>query len=41
LQRKGIPVEKTLADAAISADGDAAVEIIQTIYSFLHSPNYE
>ncbi|KAG1669298.1 hypothetical protein FOA52_014859 [Chlamydomonas sp. UWO 241] len=35
-KRKRIPVDKALADAAIAAEGDAAVEVLQLIYTFIH-----
>lgn len=41
LQRKRIPIEHVQIEAAMAAEGDAAVEVLQSIYSFIHSPSYE
>uniref|UniRef100_A0A7R9YU19 Calponin-homology (CH) domain-containing protein n=1 Tax=Chlamydomonas euryale TaxID=1486919 RepID=A0A7R9YU19_9CHLO len=38
-KRKRIPVEKALVDRVVAADGDAAVELLQTIYSFIQQSN--
>eukprot|EP00195_Chlamydomonas_chlamydogama_P013528 CAMPEP_0202890600 /NCGR_PEP_ID=MMETSP1392-20130828/946_1 /ASSEMBLY_ACC=CAM_ASM_000868 /TAXON_ID=225041 /ORGANISM="Chlamydomonas chlamydogama, Strain SAG 11-48b" /LENGTH=647 /DNA_ID=CAMNT_0049574201 /DNA_START=144 /DNA_END=2087 /DNA_ORIENTATION=+ len=40
-KKKRIPVERSQIDAVIAAEGDAAVEVLQAIYNFIHSPSYE
>jgi hypothetical protein len=41
MQRKGINVDRHQVNAVIAADGDVCIEVLQTIYTFIQSPNYE
>ena len=41
MQRKRIPIDRGQIEAVIAADGDAAVEVLQAIFTFIHSPSYE
>lgn len=41
MQRKRIPVERGQIEAVMAAEGDAALEVLQTIFTFIHSPSYE
>jgi hypothetical protein len=34
-------VERATIDAVMAADGDAALEVLQTLFTFIHSPSYE
>jgi hypothetical protein len=40
MQRRDIPIEQQQIEAIINADGDAASEVLQAIYSFINSEAY-
>eukprot|EP00198_Chlamydomonas_reinhardtii_P009932 XP_001699269.1 predicted protein [Chlamydomonas reinhardtii] len=41
IKRKRIPIDRGQIEAVIAADGDAAVEVLQAIFTFIHSPSYD
>lgn len=40
LQKRNIPIEQQQVEAIINAEGDAASEVLQAIYSFINSEAY-
>ncbi len=41
MQKKGIIIDRPQVNAVIAAEGDACIEVLQTIYNFIQSPAYE
>ncbi|GIL57286.1 hypothetical protein Vafri_12544 [Volvox africanus] len=41
IKRKRIPIERSQIEAVMAAEGDVAVEVLQAIFNFIHSPSYE
>jgi hypothetical protein len=40
-KRKNVPVERASIDSCMAAEGEAAIEVLMAIYSFIHSLAYE
>jgi hypothetical protein len=40
-QKKRFPVDRRQIEAVMAADTDAAVEVLQAVYSYIHSQAYE
>jgi hypothetical protein len=40
LQRRDIPVDQQMIEAVINAEGEAASEVLQTLYTFINSDAY-
>lgn len=41
LQKRNIPIDQQQIEAIINAEGDAASEVLQAIYSFINSDAYQ
>lgn len=41
MQKKRISIERQQIDAVMNAEGDAAVDMLQLLYSFINGPEYE
>lgn len=41
VQRKHIAIEPQQVECIMAADGDAAVELLQTLHTFIHGPGFE
>ncbi len=40
-QKKQIPVEPSIVQGVMAAEGDAATELVQLLYDFIHGPTFQ